>query len=254
MQNQHQDMSAVPHRRTPAPPRKRPSVVPRRRRRPVSQRREILWLPYAIRAGLSLGVLALIAVIVTLLLNGGFDDPNPQSKTIQLTGQDVDPEITNQAKTLLRQNQLNQPLALYLWGQAQRKLPLEALPVIRNALGRGQVTAPVAPLAKELSDDLDQGRAAAYVIWVEPDDHAVSGTVRLQLDGVVLGDFPISRDRYAITLFAKTGSVLHLQISATPDSPVPVVFRAETAAGDAVTRKLPAGKSDSWELFVQQSY
>jgi hypothetical protein len=192
--------------------------------------------------------------MVTLLLNGGFDDPNPQSKTIQLTGQDVDPEITNQAKTLLRQNQLNQPLALYLWGQAHRKLPLEALPVIRNALGRGQVTAPVAPLAKELSDDLDQGRAAAYVIWVEPDDHAVSGTVRLQLDGVGLGDFPISRDRYAITLFAKTGSMLHLQISATPDSPVPVVFRAETAAGDAVTRKLPAGKSDSWELFVQQSY
>jgi hypothetical protein len=66
-------------------------------------------LPLAIRTSLWLGVIALIGVVVTLLMNGGFDDPNPQSKTIQLTDQDIDPETTNQGKTFLHQNQVDQP-------------------------------------------------------------------------------------------------------------------------------------------------
>ena len=49
------------------------------------------------------------------------------------------------------------------------------------------------------------------------------------------------------------GVVLHLQIAAAPDSK-PVVFRAATATSEAVTRKLSAGKTDSWDLLVQQTY
>jgi hypothetical protein len=247
-------MSAVSSRRSPAHPRNSSTTVPKRRRRHHSHRSGILWLPLTIRLSLWLGVIALVAVVVTLLMNAGFDDPNPQSKTIQLTDQDVDPETTNLGKTHLHENQVDQRLAFYLWAEAQRRLPADTLTEVRNSLTHGAVTLAIGPLVKEMIDDLDQGRVAAYTIWFEPGDQQATGAVNLQLNGTRLGEYPVGPDRYAITFYAKTGSVLHLQIAAAPDSKSPVVFRAATATTAAVTRKLGAGKTDSWDMLVQQTY
>jgi hypothetical protein len=245
-------MSAVSPRSSPAHPRN--ATLPRRRRRHPSHRSGIWWLPLVIRISLCLGVIALVVVVVTLLMNGGFDDPNPQSKTIQLTDQDIDPETTNLGKTFLHQNQVDQRLAFYLWSEAQQRLPADSLTEVRNSLTHGAVTLAVTPLVKEMTDDIDQGRVAAYTIWFVPDDQHATGAVRLLLNGMVLGEFPVGSDRYAITFFAKAGTILHLQIAAAPDSKSPVVFRAATAATEAVTRKLGAGKTDSWDMLVQQTY
>ena len=245
-------MSAVSPRRSPATQGKPGRTVQRRKRRHPSHRSGIWWVPLAIRLGLCLGVIALLAVIVALLMNGGFDDPNPGSKTIELTDQDIDPETTNLAKTFLHQNQVDQHLALYLWSEAQKRLPADALPEVRNALAHGLVTLALAPLVREITNDLDQGKVSAYTIWFEPDDQPATGVVRLQLNGVEIGQFPVGRERYAITLFAKAGSILPLQIAGAPDSKSSIVFRADTATSEAVTRKLGAGKTDSWDLLVQQ--
>jgi hypothetical protein len=247
-------MSAVSSRGSTTHPRSSTPKIPRRRRRHHSQRSGIWWLPLAIRTSLWLGVIALVAVVVTLLMNGGFDDPNPQSKTIQLTDQDIDPETTNLGKTFLHQNQVDQRLAFYLWAEAQERLPADTLTEVRNALMHGAVTLAIGPLVKQMSEDVDQGRVAAYTVWFEPDDQHATGAVRLLLNGTELGQFPVGSDRYAITFYAKTGSVLHLQIAAAPDSRSPVVFRAVTATSEAVTRKLAAGKTDSWDMLVQQTY
>ena len=246
-------MSAVSPRRSPAQPRSAKATVPRRRRRHPSHR-GIWWLPLAIRLSLCLGVIALGAIVATLLMNGGFDDPNPQSKTIQLTDQDIDPETTNLGKTFLHQNQVDQRLAFYLWSEAQHRLPADTLTEVRNSLTHGVVTLAITPLIKELSDDLDQGRVSAYTIWFVPDDQHTTGAVDLVLNGMVLGEFPVGSDRYAITFYAKSGSILHLQISAAPDTKSPVVFRATTATSEAVTRKLGPGKTDAWDMLVQQTY
>jgi hypothetical protein len=246
-------MSAVSSRRSSTNPRSANATVRRRRRRHHSNRSGIWWLPLAIRVSLWLGVIALVAVVVTLLMNGGFDDPNPQSKTIQLTDQDIDPETTNLGKTYLHQNQVDQRLAFYLWAEAQHRLPADTLTEVRNALTHGAVTLAVGPLVKEMSDQLDQGKVAAYTIWFEPGDQQATGAVRLLLNGAQLGEFPIASDRYAITFYAKSGSILHMQIAAAPNSK-PVVFRAVTATSEAVTRKLGAGKADSWDILVQQTY
>lgn len=211
-------------------------------------------MPLAIRVSLWLGVLALAAIVVTLLMNGGFDDPNPQSKTLQLTDQDIDPETTNLGKTYLHQNQVDQRLAFYLWAEAQRRLPADTLTEVRNSLTHGAVTLAIGPLVKQMSDDLDQGRMAAYTMWFEPGDQHETGAVNLVLNGTELGQYPVGPDRYAITFYARTGSILHLQIAAAPDSKSPVVFRAATATSEAVTRKLSAGKTDSWDMLVQQTY
>src|SRR5262249_946441 len=80
-----------------------------------------------------------------------------------------------------------------------------------------------------------------------------TGAVNLVLNGAELGQYPVGPDRYAITFYAKTGSVLHLQIAAAADSK-PVVFRAATATSAAVTRKLSAGKTDSWDRLLQKTY
>lgn len=246
-------MSAVPSSRSPAPRRTLRTTVPKRKRRNHSRRSGIWWVPLTIRISLWLGVIALLTVVITLLMNGGFDDPNPQSKTIQLTDQDIDPETTNLGKTYLHQNQVDQRLAFYLWAEAQHRLPADALTEVRNALTHGAVTLAIGPLVKQMSDDLDQGRVAAFTIWFEPGDQHATGAVNLVLNGTELGQYPVGPDRYAITFYAKIGSVLHLQIAAAPDSK-PVVFRAATASSEAVTRKLSAGKTDSWDMFVQQTY
>ena len=203
------------------------------------------------RAIAGLGVVALLVVVGSLLMNGGFEDPNPQSKMLQLTDQDIDPETTALAKTLLRQNQSDQRIGLYLWTEAVAKFSAVALNQARSGLGHGQISQMLSPLAKSLADDLEQQKASAFTLWFVPGDEAASGTVRLQLDGMDLGEFPVGNERYAITLLAKTGSTRHLQITASQTQAAPIVYRVETATSEAVTRRLAAGKSDTWSIIVQ---
>jgi len=184
-------------------------------------------------------------------MNGGFEDPDPQSKMLRLSDQDVDPETTNLTKTLLRQNQSDQRIGLYLWTKATSELSGDALNQVKLGLAHGQIAQPLSPLAKSLADDLDQQRVAAFTLWFMPDDGTAAGTVRLQLDGVILGEFPVGTERYAITLLAKAGSIEHLQITASQTQTGPIVYRAETATTEAVTRRLALGKSDSWSITVQ---
>jgi hypothetical protein len=198
-----------------------------------------------------LGVIALFVIAGMLLMNGGFDDPDPQSKSLELTAQDVDPETTNTAKTLLRQNQLDQRIGVYLWSQAATQFSSDALIQTKAGLSHGQIAQPLLPLAKSLADDLDQQKVAAFTLWFVPEDEAASGTVHLTLDGVDLGEFPIGKERYAITLLAKSGSTERLQITAAQTQSGPIVYRAETTTTQAVTRRLSTGKSDSWSIIVR---
>jgi hypothetical protein len=198
-----------------------------------------------------LGVLALLAVVASLLMNGGFEDPDPQSKILQLSDQDIDPETTNLTKTLLRQNQSDQRTGLYLWAKAAAEISGDALSQVKSGLAHGQVAPALSLLAKSLADDLDQQKVAAFTLWFVPDDGAASGAVRLQLDGVDLGEFPVGSERYAITLLGKIGSIERLQITASQTQTGPIVYRAETATTAAVTRRLALGKSDSWSITVQ---
>jgi hypothetical protein len=198
-----------------------------------------------------LGVVALFTVVASLLMNGGFEDPDPQSKLLQLTDQDIDPEATNLAKTLLRQNQADQRIGLYLWTKAAVEFPSDALEQVKSGLSHGQIAQPLAALAKSLATDLDQQKVAAFTFWFVPDDGAALGTVHLQLDGVDLGEFPVGNERYAVTFLAKTGSTARLHIKAAQTKSGALVYRAETATTQAVTRRLAAGKSDGWSVVVQ---
>ncbi|HET9378367.1 MAG TPA: hypothetical protein VFO40_25590 [Chthoniobacterales bacterium] len=209
------------------------------------------WLPLAVRTMACLGILVLLAVVTSLLMNGGFEDPDPQSKILRLSDQDIDPETTNLTKTLLRQNQSDQRIGLYLWAKAADALSADALSQVKSGLAHGQIAQPLSSLAKSLADDLDQQKVAAFTLWFVPNDEAASGAVRLQLDGVDLGEFPVGSERYSITLLAKTGSMERLQITATQTHAGPIVYRAETATTAAVTRRLALGKSDSWSITVQ---
>ena len=232
--------------RSPATPRSGKSAASPRKG-PIA----FWWLPLAVRTMAGLGILALLAVVTSLLMNGGFEDPDPQSKILQLSGQDIDPETTNLTKTLLRQNQSDQRIALYLWAKAAAEISGDALGQVKSGLAHGQIAPSLSLLAKSLADDLDQQKVAAFTLWFVPDDGAASGAVRLQLDGVELGEFPVGSERYAITLLAKTGSLERLQITASHTQTGPIVYRAETATTAAVTRRLALGKSDSWSITVQ---
>jgi hypothetical protein len=241
-------MPVAPSRRIRSP------IRPRTGKDTVASRRTSItfwWLPLAVRTMACLGVVALLAVVVSLLMNGGFEDPDSQRKVLQLSDQDIDPETTSLAKTLLRQNQSDQRIGLYLWARAAAELSGDALNQVKSGLAHGQIAQPLLPLAKSLADDLDQQRVAAFTLWFVPDDSAASGTVWLQLDGVDLGEFPVGSERYAITFLAKAGSVEHLQITASQTQSGRIVYRAETAATEAVTRRLASGKSDSWSIIVQ---
>jgi hypothetical protein len=197
------------------------------------------------------GVLILLAVVASLLMNGGFEDPDPQSKILQLSDQDIDPETTNLTKTLLRQNQSDPRIGLYLWAKAADELSADALSQVKSGLAHGQIAQPLSSLAKSLADDLDQQKVAAFTLWFVPHDESASGAVRLQLNGVDLGEFPVGSERYSITLLAKTGSMERLQITASQTQSGPIVYRAETATTAAVTRRLALGKSDSWSITVR---
>ena len=205
----------------------------------------------AVRTMACLGVVALLAVVASLLMNGGFEDPDPRSKILRLSAQDIDPETTNLTKTLLRQNQSDQRIGLYLWTKAAAEFSGDALNQVKSGLTHGQIAPPLLALAKSLADDLDQQKVAAFTVWFVPEEGAASGTVRLQLDGVDLGEFPVGNERYAITLLARTGSIEHLQITADQTQAGPIVYRAETATAEAVTRRLALGKSDTWSIAIR---
>jgi hypothetical protein len=209
------------------------------------------WVPLTVRILACLGVVTLFVVVGILLMNGGFDDPDPQSKSLELTAQDIDPETTSLAKTLLRQSQLDQRIAVYLWNQATTEFSEDALVQVKSGLNHGQIAQPLLPLAKSLTDDLDQQKVAAFTFWFVPEGEATAGTVHLLLDGVDLGEFPVGKERYAVTLLAKSGSTERLQITAAHTQSGPIIYRAETTTTQAVTRRLSIGKSDSWSIIVR---
>jgi hypothetical protein len=234
--------------------RARSRVTPRSGKTPPRSGKNHLtfwWLPLAVRTLACLGVLALLVIVGFLLANGGFEDPDPQSKMLELTDQDIDPETTNLAKTLLRQNQSDQRIGLYLWSEAASQFSGDALNQAKSGLTHGQIAQTLLPLAKSLSDDLDQQKVAAFTFWFVPDEGTASGTVHLQLNGVDLGEFPVGSERYAITLLAKTGSTERLQITALQAQAGSIIYRAETTTTEAVTRRLAVGKSDSWNIVIQ---
>ncbi|MGA8657247.1 MAG: hypothetical protein WB586_13965 [Chthoniobacterales bacterium] len=203
----------------------------------------------AVRGLFLAGLVAALAVGLSVLAPSLFDSADSGNKTLELTGQDIDPETTTVAKTLLRQNQVSRSVAPELLIEARQKLLGNDLLEAENAVRLGRLSPALAPLAKNLADDLENGKAAAFTIWVEPDDEAQGQAVDIQLAGVDLGKFDVSSNRYAITLIYRTGSTSRIQLTGVNDSPA--VFKAETASSEARTRRLRMGKSDFWELNVR---
>jgi hypothetical protein len=239
-----------------APPRFR-RVPPQPRAKPVGKRRNprdfhgLRWVPLAVKVTLSFGVIAFFAVVVSLMLNRGFEDPNPQSKHLELTADDIDSESTALIKTLSKQSQLDQMTKLYLTAVARQTFSGDALSDALNSIKSNVVTGALAPLVKQLSDDLDAGHAAVYSIWVEPDEEAGVGSIDLQLDGVDLGTFPANRERYALTVLARSGATLHLRLKRAGGDAGATIFYADTSSSEASTRRLETGKIDNWEIVVR---
>ncbi|MBV8970321.1 MAG: hypothetical protein JO331_14855, partial [Verrucomicrobia bacterium] len=181
----------------------------------------------------------------------GFEDPNPQSKHLELTADDVDPESTTLVKTLLKQSQLDQITKLYLTAVARQTLSGDALLDALNSVKSNVVAGSLAPLVKQLNDDLEAGQASVYSIWVEPDEEAGVGSIDLQLDGVDLGTFPANRERYALTVLARSGTTLHLRLKRAGSDSGATIFYADTSSSEASTRRLETGKIDNWEIAVR---
>jgi len=199
--------------------------------------------------GVLLGSLvAALAVGLLVLAPDLFDHADSGSKALELTAQDIDPETTTVAKTLLKQNQLSPNVLPALLIEARQKLSSNELLEAEKALRQGRISPALTPLAKNLADDLESGKAAAFTIWLEPDQDANGQAVDIRLDGVGLGVFDLS-SRSAITLIYRTGSRSRIQLTGT--NPSPTVFRAETASSEARTRRLQTGKNDFWDLIVR---
>lgn len=199
--------------------------------------------------GVLLGSLvAALAVGLLVLAPDLFDRADSGPKALELTAQDIDPETTTVAKTLLKQNQLSPSVLPTLLIEARQKLSSNELLEAENALHRSRISPALAPLAKNLADDLESGKAAAFTIWLEPDQDAKGQAVDIRLDGVELGVFDMS-SRSAITLVYRTGSRSRIQLTGANQSPT--VFRAETASSEARTRRLQIGKNDFWDLIVR---
>jgi hypothetical protein len=177
-----------------------------------------------------------------------FDRADSGSKTLELTDQDIDPETTTVAKTLLKQNQVSPSAVPALLIEARPKLSGNEFLGAENALRQGRIAPALAPFAKNLADDLENGKAAAYTVWLEPDEDAKGQAVDIRLDGVELGVFDIS-NRSAITLVYRTGSTSRVQLTGANQNPT--VFKAETASSEARTRRLRIGKNDFWDLTVR---
>jgi hypothetical protein len=75
--------------------------------------------------------------------------------------------------------------------------------------------------------------------------------VDLRSDGVPLGRFPLEQNRYAITVVARSGQSLRLEITGASGDNRAAVFRPQTATSDAETRHLRPGRKDTWQLVVE---
>ena len=193
-------------------------------------------------------LLAALAVGLLVLAPDLFDHADSGSKALELTAQDIDPETTTVARTLLKQNQLSPSVLPALLIEARRRLSSNALLETENALRQGRISPALAPLAKNLADDLENGKAAAFTIWLESDQDAKGQAIDIRLDGVELGVFDLS-NRSAITLVYRTGSRSRIQLTGANQNPT--VSRAETASSEARTRRLQMGKNDFWDLVVR---
>jgi len=133
-------------------------------------------------------------VVVTLLMNGGFDDPNPQEQDHSVTDQDIDPETTSLGKTFLHQNQVDQRLAFYLWADAQERLPADISLKCATLSCTERWTLAIGPLVKPMSEDVDQGRVAAYTVWLNLMTNTQPAPFAcFEWDRV--GQFPVGSDR-----------------------------------------------------------
>jgi hypothetical protein len=224
--------------------RKRRPSTSDQRRGPVSWVRPVVYI-LAVVAGM-----ALIGVIV-LAIGARNDDVDPAHKILELTAQDIDPETTAAEKNLLKVDQIDPRLASDLAREARRQLSGSALQEAQRALAEGHVSPAVAPLVKQLAAEFASGKAAAFTIWVAEDETQTGNAVNLRLDGVPLGKFSIEQNRYAITLVARTGQSLRLQITGASADNRAAVFRAETAASNARSRHLRAGANDEWQVLVR---
>ena len=188
---------------------------------------------------------------IVLLTEAANDEVDPSRKVLELTAQDVDPETTALEKNLLKGNQIDARLAVVLWRDARQQLSGASLKEAQRELGEGHVNPILEPLLKQLAADFAAGKASAFTIWVAEDESQQGNAVDLQLDGLPLGRFPIEQNRYAITIVQRSGQSLRLEIIGQSAAKRRAVFRAETATSEAVTRHLPPGATDTWQLVVR---
>ena len=193
-------------------------------------------------------LVAALAAGLLVLAPEFLDHADSGSKALELTDQDIDPETTTVAKMLLRQNHVSPSVVPALLIEARPKLSGDEFLGAENALHQGRISPALAPFAKNLADDLETGKAAAFTIWLEPDQDAKGQAVDIRLDGVELGVFDVS-NRSAITLVYRTGSRSRVQLTGANQNPT--VFKAETASSEALTRRLRIGKNDFWDLTVR---
>jgi hypothetical protein len=202
-------------------------------------------------SGLFLAAISLVIVAFILITGGGLDDLNPANKVLEVTDQDIDPETTLAAKTLLKQNQIDSRIATILWTDAQQQLTGTVLDEAEQGLRKNQVNAALQPLVKKLADDFEAGRAAVYSIWIRDEDQQAGASVDLQLNAVPLGRFAIEANRYAITLVQRIGAASQIRIIGIKEVHGGTVFRAETATSEAETRHLHPTRSDTFELVTK---
>ena len=196
-------------------------------------------------------LLCATAYMIALSTRGMFDDSDPTKKVLELTSQDIDPETTLIERSLLKQGQIDARLAIALWSEAQQQLSGDALRMAHQALKENKLVPVLEPLTRRLVSDFDVGKAAAFVIWIVEDESQKGGVVKLQLDGIPLGNYAIESNRYALTIVERSDLNSRLEIKGLSERNGGIVFRAETATGRAETRHLSKGKSDSWQIFVR---
>jgi hypothetical protein len=202
------------------------------------------WLGSALRWLFGLGLI-LFVVLVALRVRE-YTSREPTNRTLVLGVQDIDPETTMAARSLIKQNLLNPVLALYLLSDVRRSLFGSALAAGELSLKNGKVDASVEPLARGLEKSLDTGQAAAFTFWISPQENSSTERIALQIDNVELGEMTIGPERSAITLIQRKNRQAKLKITAL--GPQPLVVRAQTAASEAETRELRPGEQSSWDL------
>ena len=225
-------------------PKRRPTGRPNRRR--ASPRFRPLVYTLAVIAGV-----ALVVVAIVLAIRAGSDNVERAHKILKLTAQDIDPETTAAEKARLKMDQFDARLAAALDRDIRRQLSGPALQEAQHAIEQGHVIPAVAPLLKQWASDFGAGKAAIFTIWVIEDETQQGNAVDLQLDGVPLGRLPIGQNRYAITVVARSGQSLRLEITGASGGNRAAVFRVQTATSDAETRHLRPGRKDTWQLVTE---